>query len=53
MALCPILKGECVGKKCEWWYPRAENCVIRLSPKAYLAPSDTSEDCRTEDVTVK
>jgi len=33
MALCPILKKECIKERCEWWH-KWENpmCVIKLIP---------------------
>jgi len=34
MALCPLLKTECIKDKCQWWYgaesERYNNCSISL-----------------------
>jgi len=51
MPLCPILKGECTGRECEWWYERAGTCTVRMAPKSYLVTSKTAEGPRVEDIT--
>ena len=51
MALCPILKGECSGSECEWWYERAGTCTIRMAPNSYLVTSDTAEEALVENAT--
>ena len=33
MALCPILKQECIKERCEWWHKwKNPMCVIKLIP---------------------
>jgi len=32
MALCPILKAECIREQCEWWHKWEKICVINTLP---------------------
>lgn len=36
MAMCPLLKAECVKDKCQWWFKAEDdnysNCSVALLP---------------------
>ncbi len=52
MAMCPILREECVGEQCAWWFEAESeeysNCVIALLPDLLADAVDGLDDVKSE-----